>query len=301
LTLDSERPLQFLCAILLSSLPNEKKSSRAIHVGLLYSDLKLSIARMLVTNCKVRAHTLENPQPSMSGTPSSQNYTASHSDTNGSDTRRRSLIIQVEWMERGYVRDDIFEECRKEIDGVDRSESMLHQDFRAKMHKLQAEVEFRDDISRSVLKHIYQMIHIFFRKGRDAAKKQFLKENGYVVRPEVEAVGSFRDTTGELSSDGVPFDTLSNVEMAYRRSLNDDRNDEENERLYAELLCTHPYMQSDVTYSVLVKGNHGREEKKRVNKVVNIFKCALNLCVTLLHIPNQASFWRVSVHSLRLV
>jgi hypothetical protein len=50
-----------------------------------------------------------------------------------------------------------------------------------------------------------------------------------------------------------------------------------------------------------VKGNHGREQKKRVNKEVNILKVALNFCVTLLHIPNQASFWRVSVHSLLLV
>jgi hypothetical protein len=301
LTLDNERPLQFLCAIMFSSLPNEKKSSRAIPVGLLHSDLKLFIARMLVVNCKVRAHTLETPQPSTSGTPSSQCATASHSETTGSDTRQRSVSIQVEWMERGYVREEIFEECRKEIDGVDGSESMLPQDFRAKRRKLQAEVEFRDSISRSILKHIYQMLHTFFRKGRDSAKKQFLQDIGYVIRPEAEAVVSFRDTIGDLSSDGVPFATLSNVEMSYPRSLNDDRNDEENERLYAELLSTHPYMQADVTYSVLVKGKHGREEKQRVNKEVNILKCALNFCVTLLHIPSQDSFWRVSVHSLRLV
>jgi hypothetical protein len=128
-----------------------------------------------------------------------------------------------------------------------------------------------------------------------------LQDIGYVIRPEAEAVVSFRDTTGDVSSDGLPFATLSNVEMAYPRSLNDDRNDEENERLYAEILSTHPYMQADVKYSVLVKGNHGREEKKRVNKEVNIIKCALNFCVTFLHIPDQDRFWRVSVHSLRLV
>jgi hypothetical protein len=51
----------------------------------------------------------------------------------------------------------------------------------------------------------------------------------------------------------------------------------------------------------MVKENHGREEKKRVSKEVSILKCALNFCVTLMHIPNQASFWRVSLHSLRLV
>jgi hypothetical protein len=89
--------------------------------------------------------------------------------------------------------------------------------------------------------------------------------------------------------------------MAYPRSLSDYRNDEENELLYAELLSTHPYLQVYVDYSVLVKGNHGRDEKKRVTKEVNILKCALNFCVTLLHIPNQYSFWRVYVHSLRLV
>jgi hypothetical protein len=134
------------------------------------------------------------------------------------------------------------------------------------------------------------MIHTLFRKGRDAAKKKFLQDIGYVIRPDEEAVVSFRDTKGDLYSDGVPFATLSSVDMAYPRSLNDDRNDEENERLYAELLSTHPYMQADVAYSVLVKDNHGREEKKRVKKEVNILKCAMNSCVTLLHIPNQDSF-----------
>ena len=301
LTLENERPLQFLSAVMFSSLPNEKKSSRAIPVGLLHSDLKSFIARMLVVNCKARAHTLETPQPSTPGTPSSQFDTASHSETTGSDARRRSVSIQVEWMERGYVREEIFEECRREIDGVDGSESELPREFRAKKRKLQVEVEFRDSISRSILKHIYQKIHTFFRKGRDAAKKQFLQDLGYVIRPEAEAVVSFLDITDDVSSDGVPFAALSNVEMAYPRSLNDIRNDDENERLYAELLTTHLYLQADVTYSVLVRGKHGREEKKRVNKEVNILKCALNFCVTLMHIPNQASFWRVSVHSLRLV
>jgi hypothetical protein len=258
-----------------SSLPNEKKSSRAIPVGLL--------------------------QASTSGTPSSQCGAASHSETTGSDTRRSSVSIQVEWMERGYVRDEIFEECRKEIDGVDRSESMLPQDFRAKRRKFQSEVEFRDNINRNILKHIYQMIHTFFRKGRDEAKKHSLQDIGCIIRPEAEAVVSFRDTTGDVSSDGVSFSTLSNIEIAYPCSLNDDRNDKENERFYAELLSTHPYMQAHITYSVLVKDNHGMEEKKRVNKKVNILKCALNFCLTLLHIPNQASLWKVFAQSLRLI
>jgi hypothetical protein len=102
LTLDNERPLQFLCAIMCSSLPNEKKSSKAIPDGLLHLDLKSFIARMLLINCKVRAHTLETPKLSTSGTPSNQCGTASHSETTGSDKRRRSVSTQVEWIERGY-------------------------------------------------------------------------------------------------------------------------------------------------------------------------------------------------------
>jgi hypothetical protein len=144
---------------------------------------------------------------------------------------------------------------------VDGSESMFPQNFRAKRRKLQAKLEFRDNISRSILKHIYQMIHTFFRSGRDASRKQFLQYIGYAIRPEEEAVASFRDTTGDLSSDGVPFATLSKVLMAYPRNLNDDRNDEENERLFAEILSTHTYLQADVQFCVLVRGNHGRDEK----------------------------------------
>jgi hypothetical protein len=49
--------------------------------------------------------------------------------------------------------------------------------------------------------------------------------------------------------------------MSYPRRLNDDRNDEDNERSYAELLSTHPYMQSDVIHGVLVKENHGKDER----------------------------------------
>jgi hypothetical protein len=45
-------------------------------------------------------------------------------------------------MERGYIRDEIFAECRMKIDDVDRSESALFQEFRTKKRKLQAEVEF---------------------------------------------------------------------------------------------------------------------------------------------------------------
>jgi hypothetical protein len=96
LTLDNEPPLKFLCAIMFSSLLNEKKSSKAVPVGLLHSDLKLFISRMLAVNCKVPARTLETPQPSTSGTPRSQYSTASHSDATGSDTRRRIVSIEVE-------------------------------------------------------------------------------------------------------------------------------------------------------------------------------------------------------------
>jgi hypothetical protein len=99
-----------------------------------------------------------------------------------------------------------------------------------------------------------------------------LQDIGYVRWPEAEAVVSFRDATDNLSSDAVPISALSNVAMAYPSTLNGIRNDEKNERLYTKLLSTHVYMQADVTYSVLVKGKHGREEKKRVNKKLNIIK-----------------------------
>jgi hypothetical protein len=133
----------------------------------------------------------------------------------------------------------------------------LPQDLRTKKRKLQAGVEFRDNVSRSILKHVYQKIHTLFRKGQDAAKKQFLQDIGYVISPEAEAVVSFRDATDNLSSDAVPFSVLSNVEMAYPRTLNGIRNDDENEHLYTELLSTHFYMQADVTYIMLVKGKSG--------------------------------------------
>lgn len=299
LTLGNERPLEFLCAIMFSSLPSDKKSSRAMPVGLLHSDLKLLIARMLVVHCKARAGTVQTLQLPTQAASSSLLDSVSRSETTGCTPRRRDVSIQVEWMERGYIRDEIFEECQREIDGTDGLEQP--QGSRTKKRKLQVDVEFRDSISRSILNHIYRKIHSFFRAGRDAAKKRFLQDIGYVIRPEAEAVVRFQDTIGEVSSDGSPCAALSNVAMTYPRTLSDVQNDDENERLYEELASSHSYLHAVVTYSVLVKGKYGREEKKRVNKEVNILTCALNFCVALLHTPNQDTFWRVSAHSLRLV
>jgi hypothetical protein len=114
-------------------------------------------------------------------------------------------------------------------------------------------------------------------------------------------VVSFQDTNDDVSSNGIPFTTLSNVEMAYPCSLADVRNEDKNEWLYEELVSSHLYLKAVVTSSVLVKGKKGREEKKRMNKEVNILKCGLTFCVTLIQVPSQASFWRVSLYSLRLV
>jgi hypothetical protein len=56
------------------------------------------------------------------------------------------------------------------------------------------------------------------------------------------------------------------------------------------------YLKANVQYRVQVS-NLGT---MRVNKDVDLLTCALNICVTLLHLPHS-QFWRVSVQSLRLV
>jgi type III secretory pathway component EscU len=57
-------------------------------------------------------------------------------------------------MERENVRDEILEELRREIDGVNSSESELPPNFQTKRRRLKSEVESRNNLSRSILKLI---------------------------------------------------------------------------------------------------------------------------------------------------
>jgi hypothetical protein len=294
LSLDSDFPVEVLRGIMFSMLPTDKKSARPTLPRGLHSELKLFIVRMLLRNSKCRAHTLEPPNPVAATELESPAGSGSRSETTGSALSRKSLKIEVDWMKSGYVREEILQEVRRELDGGDTGEVEVRP---KKKRKVSNAKERRDDVSRYLLKIIYPKIHSFFRNGRDSARKQFFKDIGFILRPAADASVMVHAWEGGTES----VNEISKVALTYPRVFNmqqpqDPKDDEENQLLYEKLMRSETHLKANVQYSVHVSNLGSR----RVNKDVDLLTCALNICVTLLHL-SHSQFWRVSVHSLRLV
>jgi hypothetical protein len=74
-------------------------------------------------------------------------------------------------MKSGYVRPELYKEVHKELDGNDTTTERSKR--RSKKRRLDAELEFRDNASRALLKSVYQIMNTFFRQARFNAKKVF--------------------------------------------------------------------------------------------------------------------------------
>jgi hypothetical protein len=59
-----------------------------------------------------------------------------------------------------YDRPEIYEEVRRELDGLDSTPEKVA--GRLKRMKLAPESEFKDQVSRALVKTIYQKVHSFF-------------------------------------------------------------------------------------------------------------------------------------------
>jgi hypothetical protein len=90
-----------------------------------------------------------------------------------------SGAVQAEWMKSGYIRPEIYQNVRHELDG--NGASTEYPSVRTKKRRLDPESEFRDHVSRAVLKKIYPLINMFFRHSRFQAKTLFLYQLGCLL------------------------------------------------------------------------------------------------------------------------
>jgi hypothetical protein len=68
--------------------------------------------------------------------------------------------VQAEWMESGYIRPEIHQGVRHELDG--NGDITDKTSVRTKKRRLDPESDFRDHLSRTVLKKSYPLISISF-------------------------------------------------------------------------------------------------------------------------------------------
>jgi hypothetical protein len=78
-----------------------------------------------------------------------------------------------------YVRPEIYEEVRKDLEGNDAT--IEKSTRRYKKRRLDAKAEFRDNVSGALLTRIYQIMNAFFRNARFNAKKVFFEQMGCLL------------------------------------------------------------------------------------------------------------------------
>jgi hypothetical protein len=101
-------------------MPSEKKKTKNTEIARLHADLNMLIAKVLIVNCSTRARNI------MTGSFASENASRSVQNSENNTTATRKTVaspprmrVQAEWMRRGYVRPEIYEELRKRLDGND--------------------------------------------------------------------------------------------------------------------------------------------------------------------------------------
>jgi hypothetical protein len=287
-------PERLLAALMFSTLPTEKRLTICTPAGRLHSDLKLLVARLLVLNSRSRAKEITKCPRNSQAVSSVDDERCSQSDIAGSGHAEQSPIIQVEWMAPGYVRPEIYEEVRIEIDGP----CGLGTETRSKRRKLSHEAELKENVGKALIKALYPKIHTFLRTARDQARKVFVKQLGYVFRPEAEA--SIMFLPEEISTSQEIAD-IHEIPQTYPRSSSETADDAENLRMFENIGTSSQDMHVRFEYSVSVIDKTGNRDQKRVRKCVNIFACALNFCIGFTQCSNPSHFFRISKESLRMV
>jgi hypothetical protein len=185
---DSERPHHILSALLFSAMPSEQRKTKNTEIARPHAYLKTLIAKVHIVNCSTRARNILTGSVGSERVSSSMQNSQSNSTAAGESVASPPrTLVQAEWMRSGYVRPEIYKEVRKELDGNDATTERSTRP--SKKRRLDAESEFRDNVSRPLLKSVYQIINIFFRQARFNAKKVFFATAGLSFMRECTAEG----------------------------------------------------------------------------------------------------------------
>jgi hypothetical protein len=110
-----------LAVLIFSSLPNEKKTTTISEIGRVHSDLKSLIAKVLIVKCATRAPSITTLSQTSGRRSNCMDFGGSENDTVRSGQSQpisSDVRVRADWMNSGYVRPEIYEEVRRELDGI---------------------------------------------------------------------------------------------------------------------------------------------------------------------------------------
>ena len=279
-------------AILFSSKASDKKITKNTKVACMHADLKSLIAKVLIVNCNTRAPKIALQTPQSESASFSVDYTENDAvRSENSLPSPSSAAVQAEWMKSGYIRPEIYQEVRHELDG--NGASTEYPSVRTKKRRLDPESEFRDHVSRAVLKKIYPLINMFFRHSRFQAKRLFFDQLGCLL---CENASPFVDV-----NKCFPRGIITEIELTHPLvgSTAAADNDQMNKKLVSKAEDSWKEFHFIVQYRVNVKDGE-KNESKVVRRSISAFICALNFCVALSQCANTEKFLRSSTYALRM-
>jgi hypothetical protein len=279
-------------AILFSSKASDKKITKNTKVASMHADLKSLIAKVLIVNCNTRAPKIALQTPQSESASFSVDYTQNDAVRSENSVPSPSgAAVQAEWMKSGYIRPEIYQEVRHELDG--NGDITDKTSVRTKKRRIDPESEFRDHVSRAVLKKIYPLINMFFRHSRFQAKRIFFDQLGCIL---CENASPFVDVNRCF-----PRGAITEIELTHPLvgSTAAADNDQMNKKLVSKAEDSWKEFHFIVQYRVNVKDGENNESKV-VRRSISVFMCALNFCVAFSQCANTERFLRSSTYALRM-
>jgi hypothetical protein len=91
---------------------------------------------------------------------------------------------RLDWMKAGSISAEYFEAVQRELDVADaRGETVFR-----RQKKRKTEADYKERVSKTVLKQVYGLLHKFFRTGPDTARRSLFEGRGFITSKDVRAM-----------------------------------------------------------------------------------------------------------------
>ena len=284
--------------VLATVMPQENQRSVDTEAAARNSELKSLIVKLLIVHSATKAQrstsisTAERTQ-----IPTGQAETSSNDKPLPGNISSQTPIRTV-WMNSGYIRPEIYDEVQREFSGKDVSDNSYSDSRRSKKQKMSSDSEFKDLVSRAVVKRVYGRLHQFFRAGRDDARRLFFGGLGFILCDEACAQVSF-DSSMEPAVN-IMTDIARAHPFTSAVACKSNTDEAKNASLISSMRAERKELHFTLNYKVTVTDGERKSTKPMVKKI-NLPNLALNFCMALTQATCGNLFLRRSTNSLRMV
>jgi hypothetical protein len=258
------------------------------------AEMKSIIVKLLIVHCAAQAPVM--------ATNNSAELTEQHRESVSSVFAPGESIQQdgstsqdeprLDWMKTGFISAEMFDVAQRELDAADtRGEAGSR-----RQKKRKTEADYKERVSKAVLKQVYVLLHKFFRTGRDTARRSLFEALGFITSKDVRATVLFASPNRLLP--GITDIALMHPHTTASESVEDDAR---NANILKKTLGERKEFHVVIEYTVTVTDGPTKTTVDNMAQPKNLLALALTYCVALTHSTTTRKFLRSSQCSLRMV